>query len=307
MKENKKYFSDNGMYSNNIEDVVKEDENILWQGEPKKSAYILAAVFKMLPIVLFWLLCDGVFIYFLATMGDEVPWFVWIFFAIHLAPVWIWIANIIRSAVEVKNIRYAVTDKRVIVRSGVIIDLKFLYYTDITNVRVRVGLIDRLLKVGDIVKVKVLSVDVGMIERGERRIRIVGKGSKVRYIFLSPVTMEELDHYLEERGRLLGQLGVRDQKALFISSRGNRLPFSSAHVIFSRTKEALGWQKDFTPHTLRHTYATMLLDRGADIRVVQSLLGHESISTTQIYTHVSRSSLHKVYDMAHPHAHKEEK
>ena len=152
-----------------------------------------------------------------------------------------------------------------------------------------------------------LSVDVGMIERGERRIRIVGKGSKVRYIFLSPVTMEELDHYLEERGRLLDQLGVRDQKALFISSRGNRLPFSSAHVIFSRTKEALGWQKDFTPHTLRHTYATMLLDRGADIRVVQSLLGHESISTTQIYTHVSRSSLHKVYDMAHPHAHKEEK
>ena len=150
MKENKKYFSDNGMYSNNIEDVVKEDENILWQGEPKKSAYILAAVFKMLPIVLFWLLCDGVFIYFLATMGDEVPWFVWIFFAIHLAPVWIWIANIIRSAVEVDNIRYAVTDKRVIVRSGVIIDLKFLYYTDITNVRVRVGLIDRLLKVGDI-------------------------------------------------------------------------------------------------------------------------------------------------------------
>ena len=150
MKENKKYFSDNGMYSNNIEDVVKEDENILWQGEPKKSAYILAAVFKMLPIVLFWLLCDGVFIYFLATMGDEVPWFVWIFFAIHLAPVWIWIANIIRSAVEVDNIRYAVTDKRVIVRSGVIIDLKFLYYTDITNVRVRVGFIDRLLKVGDI-------------------------------------------------------------------------------------------------------------------------------------------------------------
>ncbi len=150
MKENKKYFSDNGMYSNNIEDVVKEDENILWQGKPKKSAYILAAVFKMLPIVLFWLLCDGVFIYFLTTMGDEVPWFVWIFFAIHLAPVWIWIANIIRSAVEVDNIRYAVTDKRVIVRSGVIIDLKFLYYTDITNVRVRVGLIDRLLKVGDI-------------------------------------------------------------------------------------------------------------------------------------------------------------
>lgn len=150
MKENKKYFADNGMYSNNIEDVVKEDENILWQGEPKKSAYILAAVFKLLPIVIFWLICDGVFIYFLSTMGDAVPWFVWIFFAIHLAPVWIWLFNIIRSVVEVKNIRYALTDKRAIVRSGVIIDLKFLYYTDITNVRVRVGFIDRILKVGDI-------------------------------------------------------------------------------------------------------------------------------------------------------------
>lgn len=150
MKENKKYFTDNGMYSNNIEDIVKDDENILWSGEPKKSSYILASVFKLLPIVIFWLVCDGVFIYFLATMEDKVPWFVWIFFAIHLAPVWIWIANIIHTVLEVKNIRYALTDKRVIVRSGVIIDLKFLYYTDITNVRVRVGIIDRLLKVGDI-------------------------------------------------------------------------------------------------------------------------------------------------------------
>ena len=119
---------------------------------------------------------------------------------------------------------------------------------------------------------------------------------------LSPVTIRELDSYLEERRRILEERKCMQEQALFISSRGKRLPFSSAHVIFEKVKTALGWQKEFTPHTLRHTYATHLLDHGADIRVVQSLLGHESISTTQIYTHVSRSSLHKVYDECHPHA-----
>ena len=147
-----------------------------------------------------------------------------------------------------------------------------------------------------------LGVDVDMIEKGQRRIRIRGKGGKVRYIFLSPVTMDALEEYLKARAKVLEAKGNAQEKALFISSRGNRLPFSSAHVIFTEVGDALGWQKEFTPHTLRHTYATHLLDNGADIRVVQALLGHESISTTQIYTHVSRSGLHKVYDECHPHA-----
>ena len=147
-----------------------------------------------------------------------------------------------------------------------------------------------------------LGVDVDMIEKGQRRIRIRGKGGKVRYIFLSPVTMDALEEYLKARAKVLEAKGNAQEKALFISSRGNRLPFSSAHVIFTEVRDALGWQKEFTPHTLRHTYATHLLDNGADIRVVQALLGHESISTTQIYTHVSRSGLHKVYDECHPHA-----
>ena len=151
MEEKKKYFDSNEMYRNDIDDLIAEGETVLWRGQPRRSAYIAAAVIKMLPIVLIWLAFDITFIWVMVTqIGDGVPWFVWLFFALHLAPVWIWIANIVRSVLELKNIRYAITDKRIIVRSGVIVDLKFMYFNDITNVRVRVGLTDRLFKVGDI-------------------------------------------------------------------------------------------------------------------------------------------------------------
>lgn len=148
-----------------------------------------------------------------------------------------------------------------------------------------------------------ISIDLGMIEWNERRISIIGKGSKQRFLFLSPKTIKELKEvYLPQREAYLSSVGRSSEKALFIGERGGRLPFSSCHIIFDTYREKLGWQKEFTPHTLRHSFATHMMDRGADIRLVQELLGHESISTTQIYTHVSRARLKNVYEKTHPHA-----
>ena len=148
-----------------------------------------------------------------------------------------------------------------------------------------------------------LSVDIDQIEWGERRIKIMGKGSKERYIFLSKKAISEIkNEYLPQREAFLIEKGKIGEKALLIGDRGGRLPFSSSHIIFDEYREKLGWQKDFTPHTLRHSVATHLMDKGADIRLVQELLGHESISTTQIYTHVSRAKLKEVYMDTHPHS-----
>lgn len=154
MKIEDKYFSaDEGMNANQIEDMLQGDEKILWRDKPNKKSYILSAVFKMLPIVLIWTAIDAVFI--VALFKFDLPKMVYYiaipFFILHLAPVWIWIANLVRSAAEIKNIEYAFTEKRIIIRSGVIgIDVKSIYYTDLVGVNVRVGLLDRMLKVGDI-------------------------------------------------------------------------------------------------------------------------------------------------------------
>ena len=148
-----------------------------------------------------------------------------------------------------------------------------------------------------------LSVNIGDMEWGERRLKIIGKGNKERFVFLSKKAIKELrEEYLPIREAFLQEKGKAGEKALFIGERGGRLPFSSSHIIFDEYREKLGWQKEFTPHTLRHSFATHLMDRGADIRLVQELLGHDSISTTQIYTHVSKAKLKDVYMDTHPHA-----
>lgn len=144
-----------------------------------------------------------------------------------------------------------------------------------------------------------LAVNIADIEWAERRIKIRGKGGKTRFLFLNRSVVTELRDYIEKRN---AYLGGKAEDALFIAKNGERLSFSTAHLIFEIARSRLNLDKNLTPHTLRHSFATHMMDRGADIRFIQELLGHESISTTQIYTHVSSSRLKKVYDETHPHA-----
>lgn len=147
---------------------------------------------------------------------------------------------------------------------------------------------------------EMLDATEGDVSDKERQIRVTGKGKKVRYVFYTERTQALLHYYLSLKHSLFGKT-----ERLFCSDSGKQLPQSTVGSIFARYRQTLGWQKSFTPHVLRHSYATHLLDNGADIRLVQELLGHASISTTQIYTHVSQKRLAKVYASAHPHGRKQ--
>ena len=157
MQIDERYFMDNTMQKNSIDDVVKSDEKILWRGKPNPMSYVLANMVKMLPIALIWMIFDGTFIYFMAVgmSSGEIPltilWFIVPFFLLHLTPVWLWLGKTVKAAREVRNIEYAITDKRIIIRSGMIgIDFKFINYTEIDSVNVKVGIIDKVFRVGDI-------------------------------------------------------------------------------------------------------------------------------------------------------------
>lgn len=157
MKVDENYFrTDNPMKENSIEDILSEDEQVLVRLKPNKKALVLESVFKGLPIALLWGAIDIGFIIMMVFTGafEEQPSLLAIiipFFAIHLFPLWAWIAGIIKTAAGCKNLEYVFTEKRVIIRSGIIgIDFKNIYYSDITEVNVKVGILDRMFKIGDL-------------------------------------------------------------------------------------------------------------------------------------------------------------
>lgn len=132
-------------------------------------------------------------------------------------------------------------------------------------------------------------------------VRLLGKGNKERIVPVGSYALRALEAYLV-RGRPVLATAGRGTPALFLNSRGSRLSRQSAWSVISKAAQAAGLEGRVSPHTLRHSFATHLLAGGADIRIVQELLGHASVTTTQIYTLVSPETLREVYAQAHPRA-----
>ena len=144
-------------------------------------------------------------------------------------------------------------------------------------------------------------LDLGQVSLGERVVRVLGKGRKERLVPIGRKAAEALARWLEVRGDLAHpRTGSLDPHAVFVSTRGRRLGPRQVQLAVRRYGLVGAGRADLHPHALRHTCATHLLDGGADLRAIQEMLGHASLSTTQRYTHVSVSHLLKVYDGAHP-------
>jgi len=133
----------------------------------------------------------------------------------------------------------------------------------------------------------------------EEYIRVVGKGDKQRLVPIGHKAMQEIDNYMKSfRNHIEPQKGSGD--ILFLNRNGKKLTRAMIFTIIKQTCKAAGIEKNVSPHTFRHSFATHLVERGADLRVVQEMLGHESITTTEIYTHINRQTLLEEILMHHP-------
>lgn len=143
-----------------------------------------------------------------------------------------------------------------------------------------------------------IGIDVDDIDARDRLVRVRGKGDRERIVPFGEPAADAVEAWLV-RGRPLIAPGG---PALLVNLRGGRLSRQGMWGVVRRSADAAGLASGVTPHTLRHSFATHLLDGGADVREVQELLGHASVSTTQVYTLVSRGAMHEVYARAHPRA-----
>ena len=146
---------------------------------------------------------------------------------------------------------------------------------------------------------EIIGLDVEDIDFTVGSVRCLGKGSKERMVPVHRIALDSIDRYVR-RGRTTFK--QQESKALFLNRRGTRLTRQGFWGIVKKYAKLIGLENSMTPHTLRHSFATHLLEGGASIRHVQELLGHASISTTQIYTHLTVEFVRDQYDNAHPRA-----
>lgn len=151
------------------------------------------------------------------------------------------------------------------------------------------------IRVGELV-----SIDLQDLDLQRKSIKVMGKGRKEREVLFGNTAMDAISHYLAERQKLSQK--TPGQAALFVNNRGGRLTARSVARRLDARIRQVGMRRGISPHVLRHTFATHLLNNGADIRSIQELLGHASLSTTQRYTSVGIEELMKTYLKCHPRA-----
>ncbi|MRX74324.1 site-specific tyrosine recombinase XerD [Bacillus lacus] len=152
------------------------------------------------------------------------------------------------------------------------------------------------IRVSELISLNISDAHIGM-----GFIRCFGKGNKERIVPIGRAAADSLLHYLEMgRGRLYN--AKQPTEALFLNHHGKRITRQGFWKNLKKISQEAGITKDLTPHTLRHSFATHLLENGADLRAVQEMLGHADISTTQIYTHITKTRLKEVYKQYHPRA-----
>ena len=147
---------------------------------------------------------------------------------------------------------------------------------------------------------ELIGIDRTDFERGYSQLRVTGKGDKERIVPIVEPLKWRITEYLDVIKR--ENICISGEKALFLSERGKRISRSEVYRAVKRQLALMGVQGKRSPHVLRHTFATHLMNHGADLREIQELLGHSSLSTTQVYTHNSITKLKEVYDEAHPRA-----
>jgi len=173
------------------------------------------------------------------------------------------------------------------------------FYSLEGSLNIRNRLVIELLYATGLRVSELVSIELKNINFSEQSIKVLGKGNKERIVFYGDYAKDVLNVYLKKSR--LELVNNKNNDYLFLNRNGEKLSTRSIELIIKKAIDYLAIKNKVTPHTIRHTFATHLLNNGADIKSVQELLGHESLSTTQIYTHITSDRLRNVYLKAHPH------